>query len=118
MQQMPPQYQHPAPMQQPTPMAAGVGAVAMHQPKRNVILMAIGALSLLIGFLVFCLFAYNLWQYMTVADRFTTLPSYAREFAVEIVQKAAIKRMMVFGPVAGFFGLVGLVLSGLGFRKK
>jgi hypothetical protein len=96
----------------------GPAAMQVRAPKRNVVLIAIGAFMLLIGFLVFCLFAYNLWQYLTVEDRFTTLPSYARAFAVEIVQKAAIKRMMIFGPVSGFFGLVGLVLAGLGLRKK
>ncbi len=119
MQPMPPQQPYPqhAPMQPAMPMGPSV-AVAAREPKRNLVLMAIGAFLLLIGFLVFCLFAYNLWQYLTVEDRFTTLPSYARAFAVEIVQKAAMKRMMVFGPVSGFFGLVGLVLAGLGLRKK
>ena len=112
MQPMPQQFQQQATVPQVP------SAIAAREPKRNVIMIVIGALALGLGFLVFCVFAYNLWQYMTVADRFTTLPSYSRDFAVEIVQRAAMKRMMIFGPVAGFFGLVGLVLAGFGFRKR
>lgn len=63
MQPMPPQQQYPqhAPMQPAMPVGPGV-AVAAREPKRNLVLMAIGAFLLLIGFLVFCLFAYNLWH--------------------------------------------------------
>jgi hypothetical protein len=101
-------------------MAAAPAAVA-RQPKRNIALILGGLFLLLIALGVGSVFALNLYQYLTVADRWaadSTLSPVAREFGVRIVEQAAMKRMMVFGPVMGFFGLVGLVLTGLGLRKK
>jgi hypothetical protein len=73
---------------------------------------------LLVGMGAFALFLYNFYQYSTVAERFTSLPRYSQGFAIRLVQAAAIKRMQVFGPVAGLFGILGLVLCGLGLRKR
>ncbi|MEZ4221012.1 MAG: hypothetical protein R3B13_08785 [Polyangiaceae bacterium] len=118
MQQMPQQYQYP-PQQQMAPQPAGPAVAPAREPKRNIILIGIGLFLLIfIALPVFGLFAYNLYQYMTIEDKFADLPSYARSFGVEIVKRAAMKRMMIFGPVSGVFGLVGLVLAGLGMRKK
>ena len=108
---MPPQA-----MGQPMPAAP-----MARQPKRNIVLILIGVVLLFIALGVGAIFAYNLWQYMTVEDRWASSPGLspmARELGVRIVQKAAMNRMMIFGPVAGFFGLIGLVLSILGLRKK
>lgn len=66
-------------------------------------------------------FVMNLHQYLTIEDRWANDPllsPMARDFGVRIIQKAAMKRMMVFGPTSGVLGLTGLVLGVLGLRKK
>jgi hypothetical protein len=108
--------------QYPGPQAAIAGQAApARQPKRNVVLILIGVVLLFISLGVGAVFAYNLWQYLTVADRWADKPGLipeARDFAVRIIEQAAMRRMMIFGPISGFFGLIGLVLAGLGLRKK
>lgn len=87
-------------------------------PRRNVGLVVVGAILLVIGLGAGALFLYNFYQYSTVASRFTSLPRYSQGFAVRLVQAAAVNRMKVFGPVSALFGTLGLVLGGLGLRKK
>ena len=42
----------------------------------------------------------------------------ARRFGVSLIKRAAFKRMTLFGPIAGGLGVVGVVLTVLGLRKK
>lgn len=113
------QYQQPLQPQYYPPQSATMPA-APREKKRNVALILIGLVFLLLSLAVGALFAYNLWQYLTVEDRWANSPMLpeARRFGVAIVQRAAEKRMMLFGPVSGFLGFVGLVLAGLGLRKR
>lgn len=63
----------------------------------------------------------NLHPYLTIEDKWANAPllsPMARDFGVRIIQKAAMKRMMVFGPTSGLFGIGGLVVGLLGMRKR
>lgn len=94
---------------------------AAQAPQRNVGLMAGGAVLLVLALGVGALFAFNLYQYLTVADRWANDPMLsksARAFGVAIVQAAAAKRMAMFGPVSALFGIGGVTLLVLGLRKK
>lgn len=107
-----------APSTYPPPPGWGAGPRA---PSRNVALIVIGAVLLFLALAPGGLFLYNLWQYSTVADRWSADPKMsddALQFGVELVQEAAMRRMVVFGPVTALFGVAGLVLGGLGLRKK
>jgi len=84
--------------------------------KRNIGLMIGGFVLLGIGALAFLVFAYNAYQYSTVEERFSDIKGSA--WVVDLVKEADMRRMMIFGPVAAVFGLVGLVLTFLGFRKR
>jgi hypothetical protein len=84
--------------------------------RRNVGLIIAGLVLLGIGALAFLVFAYNAYQYATVEEHFADIQGSA--WVVEIVKKADMRRMMIFGPVATVFGLAGLVLSALGMRKR
>jgi len=89
--------------------------------KQNPALIAVGAIFLLIAAGVGVLFLMNLYQYMTVEDRWandTTMIREARAFGVRIIKSAAMKRMTMFGPISGLSGIIGLVLLFLGLRKK
>ena len=84
-------------------------------------LIVVGAIMLVIALGAGFVFLMNLNQYLTIEDKWANDPFLspaAREFGVRIIQDAALKRMMVFGPVSGLFGIVGLVLGFLGLRKK
>ena len=110
----------PAPQQQYAAAPAGMAAPA-RQPKRNIFMILGGGFLLRISLGVGSVFAMNAYQYATVADRWASdsrLSPMARELGVRIVQRAAMRRMMIFGPVSGVFGLAGLVVAGLGLRKK
>ena len=85
--------------------------------QRNVALIVVGVVLLGIGALAFLVFAYNTYQYATVEDRFSDLGASAG-FVVQLVKESAMKRMMIFGTVAGLLGLAGLVLGLLGLRKR
>ena len=84
--------------------------------RRNVGLMIGGFVLLAIGALAFLLFAYNAYQYSTVEERFSDIKGSG--WVVDLVKESDMRRMMIFGPVAAVFGLVGLVLAFLGFRKR
>ena len=96
-------------------------APAAPQKKRNVAMIIVGILLIVIALLPTAVFFYNLWQYSTVDDRwgsYTDIDPEARAFATDIIKDAALHRMMIFGPVSALFWLVGLILGGLGLRKK
>lgn len=91
------------------------------QPQRNVALIVVGAILLFIALGAGFVFLMNLNQYLTIEDKWANDPFLspaARDFGVRIIKEAALKRMMMFGPVSGLFGIVGLVLGILGLRKK
>ncbi len=103
-------YPQAYPMQQAYPQPAATG------PKRNIGLIIGGLVLLGIGALAFLVFAYNLYQYETVEEHFADIKGAA--WVVDLVKESDMRRMMIFGPVATVFGLVGLVLTFLGMRKK
>jgi hypothetical protein len=88
----------------------------MPAKKRNPALIAVGAILFVIGTLAFLVFAYNAWQYSTVEDRFSNIAG--SKWVVDLIKEADMRRMMIFGPIATLFGLVGLVLGALGMRKR
>jgi hypothetical protein len=93
----------------------------VRQPQRNVALIVIGAILLVIALGAGFVFFMNLYQYMTVEDRWANDPMLsraARGFGVRIIKAAAMRRMEMFGPIMGLFGIGGLVCSFLGIRKK
>lgn len=112
-----PQYSYP---QQPSyPPQGGYGIqVAPTGPKRNLALLVSGIIGLAIGALAFLPFAYNVYQYLTIADHFSDMSPETQDFLVPILEHAAIHRMMLFGSFSSIFGLAGLVLAGIGFQKK
>ena len=115
---MQPYGQYPA---QPYPVAAPMGYPQQRAPQRNVALIVVGAILLFIALGAGFVFLMNLHQYLTVEDRWAHDPYLspaARSFGVRIVQQAAMKRMMLFGPIGGVTGITGLVLGILGIRKK
>ncbi|HEX7602084.1 MAG TPA: hypothetical protein VF316_10780 [Polyangiaceae bacterium] len=124
MQQQP-QYPYPAPQQPSYPPQGGYPApggyglqAAPSGPKRNVALLVSGIIGLAIGALAFLPFAYNVYQYLTLADHFADLSAEAQDFIVPLLEHAAIHRMILFGSVSSIFGLAGLVLAGIGLQKK
>jgi hypothetical protein len=118
MQPYPQQPQQPYYPQQQQQMMMQQPQYAMQPPakKRNPALIAIGAILMVIGTLAFLIFAYNAWQYSTVEDRFSDLAG--SKWVVDMIKEAAMRRMMIFGGVATFFGGGGLVLGLLGLRKR
>lgn len=85
------------------------------QPSRNIALIVIGAVLLLLATLSSLVFAYNAYDYANVDDNFKDLPDAG--WIVDIVKEADMHRMIIFGVIAAFFGLGGLVCAGLGLRK-
>lgn len=114
---MPPHVSHP-----PYPQAWHAAPFgAPRAPQRNVALLVVAAVLLLIALGAGLVFVINLHQYLTIEDKWANDPllsPMARDFGVRIIQKAAMKRMMVFGPTSGVLGIAGLVLGLLGLRKK
>ena len=112
--------QPPYPPQQPYPQA-GYPQPFAKQPQRNVALIVVGAILLVVALLAGAVFLMNLNQYLSIEDKWAHDPYLspaARDFGVRIIKQAAMKRMMMFGPVSGLTGIVGLVLGFLGLRKK
>jgi hypothetical protein len=102
-------------------LAAPTGPTRFVTPegvKRNVALLVSGIIGLAIGALAFLPFAYNVYQYATIADHFSDMSPETQDFLVPILEHAAIHRMMLFGSFSSIFGLAGLVLAGIGFQKK
>ncbi|MBX3193361.1 MAG: hypothetical protein KF819_40640 [Labilithrix sp.] len=103
------------------PQAPFASPMIPAQKKRNVALIVVGIVLAVIALGAGVVFVINLHQYLTIEDRWANDPLLspaARRFGVALVQGAAKKRMTIFGPISGLFGLVGLVLFGLGLRKK
>jgi len=125
-------YQAPPPMQYPQqaypqqayPQQAGAlpwpGAQGARAPSRNVGMMIGGAVLLLIALGAAGLFAWNLHTYLTIEDSFADDPVLrgGAGWVVEIVKAASLKRMTIFGSISTLFGIAGLVLGGLGLRKR
>lgn len=90
-------------------------------PKRNVALIVVGILLFAVALGAGVVFLINLNQYLSVEDRWaddSLLSPEARRFGVSIIQRAAIKRMTLFGPLSGGLGITGFVLFLVGMRKK
>jgi hypothetical protein len=104
------------------PGHAGFAPAPAPAPKRrNVALIIIGIVLAVVALGAGVVFLINLHQYLTIEDRWANDPLLspsARRFGVALIQGAAMKRMTIFGPISGLFGLVGLILFGLGLRKK
>lgn len=108
---MQPHYGYPAAYPQPF----------ARQPQRNVALIVIGAILLVVALGAGFVFLMNLNQYLTIEDKWRNerfLDPAAREWGIALIKNAAMKRMMLFGPVSGLTGIGGLVLGILGLRKK
>jgi hypothetical protein len=102
-------------------MGAPQGAIPQPGGGRNVGMIAGGAVLLLIALAVGAIFAINLYQYLTVEARWADMPrlsSAARDFGIRIVKEAAMRRMVIYGPLTAIFGAGGAVLMFLGLRKK
>lgn len=127
-----PQYQQPAPSlpppsqhysnppqvwQQQQPQQA-YGFVK--QPSRNIGMIIGGSILLVIALAAGVFFFINLHQYLTIEDRWANDPLMAHNttWIVELIKRAAMKRMVIFGSVMGLTGIGGFVLGGLGLRKK
>lgn len=114
-----PQYPQQPPYPQGPP--AGYPQPFGRQPQRNVGLIIGAAILLVIALLAGAVFLMNLNQYLSIEDKWANDPYLtgpARDFGVRIIKQAAMKRMMMFGPISGLTGIAGLVLGFLGLRKK
>ena len=119
----PQQMGYGAPPQQqgfaPFPQSGGpMGGMVPAANQQKTAMLAGGGVLLFIALAVGLLFLRNMHQYLTIEDRFASLPSYARGFGVRLVKEAAMNRMIVFGPLAALFGAGGGVLMFLGLKKK
>ena len=122
----PPQQQYPTPGPQGAyPMQGPQGAYPMQGgypaqggPKRNIALLVSGSIALALGALIFLPFAYNVYQYTTIADHFADMSQETQDFLIPILEHAAMRRMVLFGSFSAIFGLAGLVLAGFGLQKK
>jgi hypothetical protein len=93
----------------------------MAAPKRNVALIVVGIVLFLLAAGAGVVFLMNLNQYLSIEDRWANEPLLspeARRFGVGLIKRAALRRMTLFGPISGGFGVLGLVLLVLGLRKK
>lgn len=118
-QQPAPQYPYPPQPQLPQfavqQPAYGYAAVP-RGPKRNVALIVVGSIALFFGLLTLVAVVYNAYQYATVEDRFSDIEGAG--WVVELIKEAALKRMMVFGPLTLLFLGGGVVTGALGLRKR
>jgi hypothetical protein len=118
-QQPGPQYpypQQPQPQQYAMQQPAYGYAMVPRGPKRNVALIVVGAIALFLGVLALAVVLYNAYQYSTVEDHFSDIEGAG--WVVELVKEAALKRMMIFGPLALVFLGGGVVTGVLGLRKR
>ncbi len=94
---------------------------AQHPATRNVGLIIAGILLAVLALGAGVVFVINLNQYLSIEERWANehlLSPEARRFGVSLIKRAAFKRMTLFGPISGGFGVLGVVLLILGFRKK
>lgn len=112
-----PYVQQPFQMQMQMPMPAPVMA---RQPQRSVGMIVGGSILLFLSLCAAGLFFYNLHDYLTVEDRFMSDPVLSRggRWLVNIVMEADLRRMTIFGAISAVFGIPGMILGGLGLRKK
>jgi hypothetical protein len=90
-------------------------------PKRNVALMVVGIVLGVLALGAGVVFLINLNQYLSIEAKWASEPFLspeARRFGVSLIKRAALKRMTLFGPIAGGFGVLGLALTLVGARKK
>jgi len=90
---------------------------SVRAPQRRVGMMVGGAALLFVSVVVGGLFFWNLHTYLTIEDRLADLGP-ETEWVVEMVEAASLRRMTIFGSVSALFGIAGLVLGGLGLRKR
>jgi hypothetical protein len=109
-------------MNQAYPQGQGAANLAGHAPpKRNVALIVVGIALFLLAAGAGVVFLINLNQYLSIEEKWANEPflsAEARRFGVSLIKGAALKRMTLFGPIAGGFGVLGAVLLLLGLRKK
>ena len=89
--------------------------------KRNVGLLIAGILVAVVALGAGVVFLVNLNQYLSIEEKWANehfLSPETRRFGVSLIKRAAFKRMTLFGPIAGGLGVVGVVLTVLGLRKK
>jgi hypothetical protein len=91
-------------------------AYGQQGPKRNIALIIVGSILVFIATLSSLVFFYNLNDYANVEDNFADMPDAG--WIVDIVKEADMRRMIIFGAIAALFGITGLVLGGLGLRKR
>lgn len=89
--------------------------------KRNVGLLVAGVVVFALSLAAGAVFAFDLNQYLTVEELWENdelLSPEARRFGVGMIQRAALKRMTLFGPLFAGLGVVGVVFLARGLRKK
>ena len=88
---------------------------------RNVGLIVVGIVLAVVALGAGVVFVINLSQYLSIEEKWANQPFLspeARRFGVSLIKRAAFKRMTLFGPISGGFGVLGVVLLLLGMRKK
>ena len=88
---------------------------------RNVGLIVVGIVLAVVALGAGVVFVINLSQYLSIEEKWANQPFLspeARRFGVSLIKRAAFKRMTLFGPVSGGFGVLGVVLLLLGMREK
>lgn len=89
--------------------------------KRNVGLILAGVVVFALALAAGAVFASSLNQYLTVEELWENdelLSPEARRFGVGLIERAALKRMTLFGPLFAGLSVVGVVFFVLGVREK
>jgi len=103
------QYGYPRPQQPQQPATRNVGLSIAG------ILLAVVALGAGVVFII------NLSQYLSIEEKWASehfLSPEARRFGVSLIKRAAFERMTLFGPISAGLGVLGVVLTVLGLRKR
>jgi hypothetical protein len=88
---------------------------------RNLGLIVAGVLLFLLAAGAGVVFFINLNEYLSIEDTWASAPVLspeARRFGISLIKRAALRRMTLFGPIAGGFGVLGVVLLVVGLKKK
>ena len=88
---------------------------------RNVGLSIAGILLAVVALGAGVVFVINLSQYLSIEEKWASehfLSPEARRFGVSLIKRAAFERMTLFGPISAGLGVLGVVLTVLGLRKK